>query len=206
MDDFLYNLRKSVEDRSRSGRRHTDSKSRRGDDRRCGMDRRDRKPQKHHNDRRSYNPHNRTMNDIKQLLEKLLGNQAHQRSMDEERLKLETRRTEAMERIADLLERASGAPVEEGPDVTANAEAGVESQVAETSKTQVDKPSPAAKVSTAGKRLTAGELMMSLRAAGKSYEKIAQALEEKGIPTVSGRGRWRGQTVKRELVKLGVGG
>ncbi len=225
MDDFLYNLRKSVEDRSKSGRRYSDSKNKRGDDRRCGMDRRDRKPQKHHNDRRSYSPQNRTMNDIKQLLEKLLGNQAHQRSIDEERLKLETRRTEAMERIADLLGRATGAQVDDGPDVTASTEAGVEPQVAEISEAaQVDessadterptadgrsttgKRSTAGRRPTAGVRPTAGGLMRSLRAAGKSYEKIAQALEEKGIPTVSGRGRWRGQTVKRELAKLGVDG
>ena len=39
----------------------------------------------------------------------------------------------------------------------------------------------------------------ALRATGASYEKIASELENRQIPTVSGRGRWRGQAVSKIL-------
>jgi hypothetical protein len=186
MDDFLYNLRKSVEERNRPGN------AQRGGDRRCGMDRRNRKPQKHHNDRRSYPPYNRNMHEIRVLLEKFVEGQGRLEALDEKRLELETRRTAAMERIADSLGRIAGSPadaasVPAGPAAVADA--------ARHQEKEVDGAAGAA---------TAGELMTRLRAEGKSFEKIAHALEAEGFSTVSGRGRWRGQTVKRELVKLGV--
>ena len=196
MDDFLYNLRKSVEERSKSGNRHGDGNSHRGGDRRCGMDRRNRKPQKHHNDRRNYPHYNRNLHEIRVLLEKLLEQQGQQRALEEKRLVFEERRTAAMERIAGCLGRSLGTPA-----VVDTESAMITPEAIDTIPEAVEKrdhgsPEPA----------TAGELMTALRAQGKSYEKIAKALEASGFPTVSGRGRWRGQTVKRELAKLGVDG
>ena len=202
MDDFLYNLRKSVEERSKSGGRHADGNTNRGGDRRCGMDRRNRKPQKYHNDRRSYPPYNRNLQDIKALLEKLTAAQDRQQALAEKRLDLEARRTVALERIAEALSGAVALPAtgEDPPDATPVAAAAAPDAI-EPAHTAVENqenesPEPA----------TAGELMTTLRAAGKSYDKIAKALEAAGFPTVSGRGRWRGQTVKRGLAQLGVTG
>jgi hypothetical protein len=185
MDDFLYNLRKSVEERNKSG------KTQRGD-RRCGMDRRNRKPQKQQNDRRSYPPYNRNLHEIRVLLERFVEGQAQQQAIDDKRLELEKRRTRAMEQIADNLHRIAGSAVE---------------AVAEPAVSAVKPEAPRRKKKGASKGAsptTPGELMTRLRAEGKSYEKIANALETEGFPTVSGRGRWRGQTVKRELLKLGI--
>jgi hypothetical protein len=184
MDDFLYNLRKSVEERSKSGN------SQRGGDRRCGVDRRNRKPQKHQSDRRSSPPYNRNLHEIRVLLERFVEGQGQQQALEEKRLELETRRTEAMERIAKSLSRMSNAPVEAEVSTDAPKAAPAQSR---------KKPAP----QTAGPA-TAEQVMTQLRAEGMSYERIAQALEAKGFATVSGRGRWRGQTVKRSLLKLGV--
>jgi hypothetical protein len=85
-------------------------------------------------------------------------------------------------------------PVEAAPSPAAAAADDAIPQAIEEKAAKADEPA------------TAGELMTTMRADGKSYEKIANALEAAGFPTVSGRGRWRGQTVKRELAKLGVVG
>ena len=43
------------------------------------------------------------------------------------------------------------------------------------------------------------DMIKQLRDAGLSFEKIAQQLDEDSVPTPSGRGRWRGQTVSKLL-------
>jgi hypothetical protein len=40
-------------------------------------------------------------------------------------------------------------------------------------------------------------MIQGLRGQGLSYEKIARQLEENQIPTISGRGKWRGQAVSK---------
>jgi hypothetical protein len=203
MDDFLYNLRKSVEERNKSGNRHADGNTNRSGDRRCGMDRRNRRPQKHNNDRRSYPPYNRNLHEIRVLLEKMLVNQGRQQEIDEKRLALEERRTVAMERIVDRLAgQALDTPVDASPAPAASAATASEAGDSGTGSKPI--ATKATKDVKADEPATAGELMTALRAEGKSYEKIANALEAAGFSTVSGRGRWRGQTVKRELAKLGV--
>jgi hypothetical protein len=189
MDDFLYNLRKSVEERNKS------ANTQRGGDRRCGMDRRNRRPQKHSSDRRNYPPYNRNLHEIRLLLEKFNDSQARLEALAEKRLELEARRTTAMERIADSLSRVGETSVDAGPVFA--------TPPARSSAPRKDDGTTAKSATHAA---TAGELMTRLRAEGKSFEKIANALEAQGFPTVSGRGRWRGQTVKRELAKLGVHG
>jgi hypothetical protein len=188
MDDFLYNLRKSVEERNKAGA------AQRGGDRRCGMDRRNRKPQKQNTDRRNYPPYNRNLHEIKLLLEKFAEGQVRLEVLEERRLELEARQTKAMERIADSLSRMAETSVDAGPVAIPSASAAI-LQGADNATTKA-----------ASMAASAAELMTQLRAEGKSYEKIANALEAEGFSTVSGRGRWRGQTVKRELAKLGVKG
>jgi hypothetical protein len=39
----------------------------------------------------------------------------------------------------------------------------------------------------------------TLRAEGASYDKIADELEKRRIPTISGRGKWRGPAVSKFL-------
>jgi hypothetical protein len=197
MDDFLYNLRKSVEERSKPGNRYADGNTNRGGDRRCGMDRRNRKPQKPHSDRRGYPPYNRNLHEIRVLLERFVEGQAQQQAADEKRLELETRRTEALERIADSLGELTNTQAAGVNDPMDSFDPQVVAEKAgQGVTTQADEPEPD----------TPAALMTFLRSRGTSFEKIAQALEAKGFPTVSGRGRWRGQTVKRELKKLGVVG
>jgi hypothetical protein len=43
-----------------------------------------------------------------------------------------------------------------------------------------------------------------MRADGQNWEKIARHIAEKGYPTVSGRGTWRGITVKNLFDKAAI--
>ena len=41
------------------------------------------------------------------------------------------------------------------------------------------------------------DLIAAMRASGNSWEKIARHMDKKSIPTVSGKGKWRGPAVKK---------
>lgn len=72
----------------------------------------------------------------------------------------------------------------------------------ETATTQAESdPEPAVEASPdrLGVALT---LIRGMRDQGITYEKIASQLEAQGIPTVSGRGKWRGQAVSKLLTEV----
>lgn len=46
------------------------------------------------------------------------------------------------------------------------------------------------------------EQIMGMRDKGMSYDKIAQYLESEGVPTITGKGKWRGQTVSKLCKQL----
>jgi hypothetical protein len=110
---------------------------------------------------------------IKKILEDFLTNYKQGLDLDERKAKAEERKADAMEKIVTLLEGQAQ------PDMILPPAELPEKEPAGSSKDEIHK------------------LISDMRSDGTSYEKIALHLEESGVPTFSGRGKWRGQTVYR---------
>jgi len=101
------------------------------------------------------------------------------------------RQTVAMEKIADLLENLVKMPSVPVADV-------ISSHSSPTA--MVDSADAAVEMEPSGQPITRAEmvaLIHQMRNQGLSYEKIADEFELKQISTLSGRGKWRGQTIYR---------
>jgi len=112
--------------------------------------------------------------EIKSVLEDIAANQ--------------NRLADAMESIAEILKQSLTNSFEPMADKQSSLEAGSEADVLADSSKQV--------VNT--ENLDHEQLLeqiLGLREKGVSYDKIAQQLESEGVPTISGKGKWRGQTV-----------
>jgi hypothetical protein len=105
----------------------------------------------------------------------------------------------AIERIADALVAISGksggiakaetaAPAPPPPEVLSDTEPEVQAR-----KDGADPTLPT--VSTG--RETAMDIIRIKREEGESFDRIAEYLESERVPTISGRGRWRAQSVSR---------
>ena len=46
-------------------------------------------------------------------------------------------------------------------------------------------------------------LIREMRKKGTSFEKIAQTLDSEGVPTLSGKGKWHGPTIRKLYQKAG---
>ena len=110
---------------------------------------------------------------IKKVLEDFLTDYRHGLELDERKVKAEERKADALEKIAVLLEDKAL------PDTIQPSEDLPEKKPIEYNREKINK------------------LICDMRSDGTSYEKIALHLEELGVPTLSGRGKWRGQTVYR---------
>ena len=170
MDDFLYNVRTG-------NMKNMDKSSRRFDNNRYKSH--SRQPAK--DKRKGYVNYRSLSTDqfsaLKEMMAAISGNQERQ--------------TVAMEKIANLLDRLL--KMYSVPDADAIA----------------SHPSPAATVDSAvtavevapySRSMTRAEmvaLIHQMRNQGLSYEKIADEFESKQISTLSGRGKWRGQTIYR---------
>lgn len=102
----------------------------------------------------------------------------------------QNRLADAVESIAEILKQHLQSDFEPMADRQSSLEAGSETDVSADSSKQV--------VNT--KNLDHEQLLeqiLSLRKKGVSYDKIAMQLESEGVPTISGKGKWRGQTVSR---------
>lgn len=111
----------------------------------------------------------------------------------ENNLKAQERAASALERIARVLETATGiTPVEtiipNGPARETQGES------RDTLKSNDKAPEENA---LSNKPLLA--TITEMRNGGASFDKIAAELEQRAIPTVSGRGKWRGQAVSKLL-------
>ena len=114
--------------------------------------------------------------DIKVVLEDIAANQ--------------NRLADAVESIAEILKQRLQSDFEPMADQQSSLAAGSETDVLADSSKQV--------VNT--ENLDHEQLLEQifvLRKKGVSYDNIAQQLESEGVPTISGKGQWRGQTVSR---------
>lgn len=211
MNDFLHSLRNNKDKRFDRNRKSYDSPSYRSNDRMNNSDKRRKGPYRpqQNEQAQAYAAINKLLPTIKTLLE----------SLTEDRKKLieaEERKATAMEAIASFLKQLSGGatdalpvlesiesfcendacePVgEESSLVPEDAEMQADEQGVDTEE---EKPAAEAGQQTSMGRDELVPMIQALREQGFSYEKIARHFEENQIPTISGRGKWRGQAVSK---------
>lgn len=211
MNDFLHSLRGNKDKRFDRNRKSYDSPSYRSNDRMNNSDKRRKGPYRpqQNEQAQAYAAINKLLPTIKTLLE----------SLTEDRKKLieaEERKATAMEAIASFLKQLSGGatdalpvlesiesfcendacePVgEESSLVPEDAEMQADEQGVDTEE---EKPAAEAGQQTSMGRDELVPMIQALREQGFSYEKIARHFEENQIPTISGRGKWRGQAVSK---------
>jgi hypothetical protein len=205
MNDFLHSLRSNKDKRFDRNRRNYDSPGYRPNDRMNTADKR-RKPSyrsQQNEQAQAYAAINKLLPTIKTLLE----------TLNDDRKKLieaEERKAAAMEAIAVFLKQLSGVtgdalPVLESIESfcendTCEPIQQEQSLVAEDAGTQDEDVKASVAETGDTKALQRDKLtgmILELREQGFSYEKIARHLEENQIPTISGRGKWRGQAVSK---------
>ncbi len=211
MNDFLHSLRNNKDKRFDRNRKSYDSPSYRSNDRMNNSDKRRKGPYRpqQNEQTQAYAAINKLLPTIKTLLE----------SQTEDRKKLieaEERKATAMEAIASFLKQLSGGTNDALPVLESiesfcendacepvGEESSLESQDAgmqaddQGVDAQEEKPAGEAGQQTAMQRDDLVSMIQALREQGLSYEKIARHFEEKEIPTISGRGKWRGQAVSK---------
>ncbi|BBO79226.1 hypothetical protein DSCW_66430 [Desulfosarcina widdelii] len=180
MDDFLHNLRSGKLKQSDRGRSHTDYK---GPQRRVG------------NERRRTDYYAKMTGEHFGLVKDAIESLALQQKRIADALvaneNTQTRIARALETIAarlngqeaDKVSSLAGQP--SAADVpTAAPESDLEWKASETKLTDENRP-----------KLM--RIIANLRDDGQSWEKIARHMIDKSIPTVSGKGTWRGAAVKK---------
>ncbi len=185
MNDFLHSLRTGKDKRYDRNRGRHDSPSYRPGDRHMPNDRRKRGNYSKSNvAENAYVTIAKLLPQVKTLLETIVTERS-------DFLTIEERRTVAMERIANYLKVIAGDSAEQAQS---------EKPIQTPSDSQEDlAANEYVAPESEDPDVTAIETIQALRAQGLSYDKIAARLEDDNIPTPSGRGKWRGQTVSKLL-------
>ena len=181
MSDFLHNLRTgNLKPRYDRPRKNYDNPQHRNqNDRNFGKDRKGNYQKKVHTGDQ--------LQEIKKHLESIA-------QTVESNFKAQEKAAVALERIATVLEAATGI---EAAGATVRDES--TAQPAEEPRTTPE-PAKDPEAPTLSKDVLLATIT-EMRNDGVSFEKIADELEKREIPTVSGRGKWRGQAVSKLLKK-----
>ena len=184
MNDFLHNLRSGKFKRNdRNSRSYRDPQHRgsqwRGDA--------DGRKSPHHSSSDVVLEINKALKDIAA---------SHRRFADayESKVKADERRAAAMESIAEFLKQRFASGLESIEEDREEDRAGSES------KSEPEPPAIHAEQTvktTDFDRKNLPDYILELRKDGMSFEKIAQHLESNGVPTLSGRGTWRGPAISK---------
>jgi hypothetical protein len=178
MNDFLHSLRNNNQNHNQ---KRYDRPRRHYDNQQYGNN--DRKNSNYRNHHRN-NADTETLNAIRKTLESIAEGHRTMVDLGERRARAEERKAEAIERIAEhVVSWLSQSP----PVAVAQPQEARRTPRAENAVAMPLDP----------KRQELVDKVKGLRAQGLSYEKIAQQLENEEVPTLSGRGRWRGQTIHR---------
>jgi len=187
MNDFLHKLRTGQQDRRSTNRRQYTNPMYRGSERRDGKDFRKGDRRKPQADTITLDPE--IVSDIKHAVENV-SEGLKQLTASEERLaEAQERTASAMELIAEYLKSS----VLTNPEV----------QVSPVSLPNTNKISNQeivnhpANISAGEVRDKVVDIILRMREAGSTYDKIAMYLEQENIPTFSGKGNWHAQTVHR---------
>jgi hypothetical protein len=182
MDDFLHNLRSGKLKQSDRGRSHSDYK---GPQRRVG------------NERRRTDYYAKVTGEHFALVKDALESLAEKQKRIADAL---VANENAQNRIADALETIAERLGGQQPETVSSP---VEQPTATEDATAAVAPEPDLDWKPSGPKLTDGDrpklmhIIETLREDGQSWEKIARHMIEKSIPTVSGKGTWRGAAVKK---------
>jgi hypothetical protein len=200
MDDFLHNLRSGkLKQTDRSGRSYNDPQYK-GGPRRNVMDRRKKELETFER-----------LNAVKEVLETISETQKRMAEATEARTKAEERKARAMEVLAQNIYRminpeatdadalfspqpdtqAAPAAVPEGQAITVEA---ADEKALEENTPDVESKS-SGRLSSKDRDILI-DMIGQMRADKQNWEKIARHIADKGYPTASGRGTWRGITVK----------
>jgi hypothetical protein len=196
MNDFLHNLRSGKDKRYDRPRRNYDGSSHyRPGDRHGNLDRKRRGSYQSSGDN-AYMTIAKVLPSVRTLLE----------SYAEDRKKLiqlEDRKTAAMESIAFYLKHLVSKDLDLPEDVKVEETKVDKEDPSELSKQvkvdEEDLEALSGKENQSVSREELIEMINNMRDQKYSYEKVAQELETRSIPTPSGRGKWRGQTVSKLL-------
>lgn len=189
MDDFLHNLRSGKLKQADRGRR--DYSDYKGPQRRVN------------NDRRKTDYYAKVTNEnfalIKETLDALSDSQKRIAEAMVERGKAETRIAEALENIAKMMkgQHPEAENAISQPDEASNnmeSEAGPYPSGATTDSSEFHPDSEDTHLK--GQPDLIGTIS-TMRDQGDSWEKIARHFDEQNIPTVSGKGKWRGPAIKK---------
>jgi len=177
MSDFLHNLRTgNIKRFDRPRKNYDNPQYRHGHDRQHNKDRKGHYHKKAHTGEQ--------LQEIKKYIEGMA-------KTIEENFKVQERAASALERIAAVLEHSTSM----GPGG------------ARPSRQPLTAAQPVPEANTAGPAAAAPvetkeallAMIRDLRNAGATFEKIAGELEQRQVPTVSGRGKWRGPAVSKLL-------
>lgn len=182
MSDFLQQLRSGNTKHYDRGRKHYDNPQYRGNERINGRDRKN-------TQQRKYSDHAQ-LNIIRKILETISENQKSMLESAKRRATAEERMAEALENVVDSLQKIIGQnaleqPLKEDAGEMLSAPAAPEQDTVE-SESPISNP-----------RENLLKIIKSMRESGESFDKIARHLEAQNIPTLSGRGHWRGASVSR---------
>ncbi len=180
MDDFLHNLRSGKLKQPDRGRR--DYSDYKGPQRRAGSERR----------RTDY--YAKVTGEHFALVKDALGSLAEQQKRIADAL---AARTKAESRIADALEAIAatlGTPSQTAAQVSSHAAAADHASPVDPASDDWRFSGPKLNVQDRPRLI---QLIATLRADGQSWEKIARQMTAKNVPTVSGKGNWRGTAVKK---------
>jgi hypothetical protein len=189
MDDFLHNLRSGKLKQPDRGRQsYQDYK---GPQRRAGNERR--KPDYY----AKVTAENFAL--VKDSLDRLTENQKHIANAIAAREKTEIRIANALETIASMLERrwaAQGALSRDNKPTEPDNKA-MDSHDSVEASDDGPKLGPGDQKLSAKDKPAMLDMIAAMRSEGQSWEKIARHMDERKVPTVSGKGKWRGPTIKK---------
>lgn len=191
MDDFLHNLR--------SGKLKQQDRSRRGFDnykgpqRRAGADRRNDYHKKGKPDH---------LEIIKEALNKIVKSREKMADAYEARSVIEERKAAALEAISkDLSVFLSAGELSEKTPALPDVDQMPEKKPKTPVKKQKAIDKTAVQLADDDKQMVF-EMISTLREKKESWEQIARHLESENIPTLSGKGKWRGQVAKKLYDKI----
>jgi hypothetical protein len=189
MDDFLYNLRNSANNKRHDGNRKQYGNYNRNYDRNRGKD-----------GKGGFHPrgvHQEYLPLLKKAIYEISESYKRMAEAGERRAVAEERQAIALEKIGSAIlgesimsddEAAETVPADKTVDPETKAEADAKDESSDTDE---------ASITADADQDTIRKAILAMRRDKVSYDKIAKFLTEKGIPTFSGRGQWRGQLVSR---------
>jgi len=183
MSEFLHNLRSGKFKRNDKSNWSQNDRNYKGSHRRGDADNRKGPPSSQRPDYRSA-AFNEAVSKVKGVLENIAESHARFADAYEIKARAEERKADALESIAGFLQKRFGGDMVLADDLTDLASPSVQAENNADLNQEQDQEQLLNDI-------------LDMRKEGLSYDKIAQHLESEGVPTFSGRGKWRGQAISK---------